>query len=64
MQIFFPDTYYNHVRGCNKELNEIVSYHEAKDDFLRLLTEYFILVRSAMFGATFDLVMRVGLPYL
>ena len=32
------------------------------DCFLRLLTECFILVGSAMFGTTFNLVTRVGLP--
>ena len=29
---------------------------------LRILSECFILVGSAMFGATFNLVTRVGLP--
>ena len=30
---------------------------------LRLLSECLILIGSAMFGATFNLVTRVGLPY-
>ena len=31
-------------------------------NLLRLLIWCFILVRSAMFGATFNLVTRIGLP--
>ena len=35
-----------------------------KDGQIIKATECFILVGSAMFGATFNLVTRVGLPYL
>ena len=37
-------------------------FSDAKE--LRLLTECFILVGSAVFGATFNLVTRVGLPFV
>ena len=40
-------------------VNETVTFSER----LKLLTEGFIPDRSAMFGATFDLITRVGLPY-
>ena len=36
---------------------------EYQSFLLRLLNGYFVLVGSAMFGATFNLVTRVGLPY-
>ena len=44
------------------EIYNPIKYHYHRCHVLRLLSECLILIGSAMFGATFNLVTRVGLP--
>ena len=61
------NAYYNKKVPFNTKVVYIERFayadiRNAQTFILRLLTECFILVGSVMFGATFNLVTRVGLP--
>ena len=48
--------------GTQNKFTAKLIFHQSPTTHLRLLIWCFILVGSAMFGATFNLVTRVGLP--